>query len=227
MNAGFSRRKFIQTGGSLLLLLPLVEYCKNKSKTGDTKPGNKKRGKKVARVSKKRKQPIVAKMVTNRGWYKNKRNGKIHYFDDRGFTPSLLYLKNQKEFETFVQHLETWDAKQLTLEIFEKKISKKSKDWITEQAALAFASSGNYANAASIIGNRIIKRPANVRMWDLLAVIEMRSGNERVKAEQLELIARFSHTANPALKARLAKYVNTDWQAKFKEKGLLWDNQKI
>ena len=227
MKAGFNRRKFIRTSGSLLLLLPLAQYCNNKSKSAKNDPGKPKDKTTVKRVSKRRKQPIVASMVTNRGWYQNKKNYKIHYFDKRGFTPCLLYLKDKKEFDAFVKHLEPWDVKQLTLPVFEKNVSKKSKDWITENAALAFTNAGNYGSAVTIIKNRIEKRPVNTRMWDLLAVITLRSDDAQLKATQQELITKFSNTKDARLKERLTRYINPDWQTKTKDKGLSWDNQKI
>ena len=178
-------------------------------------------------IRKKKKHPLNMAMVNNRGWYKNKKNGKIHFFDNRGFTPSLHYLKNTKELENFVKHLEPWDAKQLTLEIFQKNISKKKKDWITENAALAFSSIGNYANAGTIIKERIEKRPINLRMWDLLAVIALRSADEQVKATQRELMAKFSNNADKRLAARLGAYDSEAWQTKIKNREFKWNNLKI
>ena len=227
MSEGFNRRKFIKTGGSILLLLPLVEYCKSKPKgtTSNTgKPVNKGIGR---HTSKKRKQPIVASMVTNRGWYKNKKNNKIHFFDNRGFTPSLQYLKNKNEFDAFIKHLEPWDAKQMTLEIYQKNISKKSKDWMTETAALAFISSGNYANAAMVIKERITKRPVNLRLWDLLALVTLRSGDEQLKAAQQELVAKYNDTKDKKLYVHLAGFNRPEWQVKMKDKEITWNNQKI
>ncbi len=230
MNAPFDRRKFIKTGGSILLLLPLVEYCKSRPKATDPSVPGKPKEKGIGRhTSKKRKQPITAAMVSNRGWYKNKKNGKIHYFDKRGFTPSLQYLRNKKEFDVFIQHLEPWDAKQLTLEIYHKNISKKNKDWITETAALAFISSGSYANAATIISERIGKRPVNVRLWDLLALVTIRSGDEQLRIAQQELMTKFSNTKDrhKHLGERLAKFNKPEWLAKMKTAEITWDNQKI
>ena len=166
-------------------------------------------------------------MVSNRGWYKNNKNGKIHFFDDRGFTPSLQYLKNSKEFETFIKHLEPWDARQLTLEIFQKKVSKKNKDWITEISALAFASSGNYVNAGTILKDRIDKRPVNTRMWDLLGIIALRSGDDQVKTTQRELITKYSNTTDKRLALRLSRYGSESWQTKIKDREFKWDNRKI
>ncbi len=167
------------------------------------------------------------KMVSNRGWYKNKKNGKIHFFDERGFTPSLEYLKNDKEFASFVQHLEPWDAKQMTLDIYQKNVSKKNKDWMTEHAALAFISAGNYTGAVTIIKERIEKRPVNVRLWDLLAMVVIKSADEQVKATQQELMTKYANTNDKQLTARLARFNDAAWQAKMKETELSWNQQKI
>ena len=226
MNTGFNRRKFIKTGGSILLLLPLAQYCKSKTKTDSS--SNKSKEKPVVRhSSKKRKQPVTAAMVTNRGWYKNKKNGKIHFFDNRGFTPSLEYLKDKKQFDTFVQHLESWYSKQITLEIYKKNISKKKKDWITENAALAFIAAGNYSGAGTIIKERIEKRPANLRLWDLMAILSLRSNDEQLRSAQQQLVATYSGSNDKKLAVHLAKFANADWETKMKAKELTWNNQKI
>lgn len=226
MTVPFNRRNFIKTGGSLLLLMPLAQYCNNKSKNSTAK--DKPKEKKVARhTSKKKKPPVNMTMVTNRGWYKNKKNGKIHFFDNRGFTPSLLYLKNAKEFDAFVKHLEPWDAKLLTPEIFQKQVSKKNKDWITEQAALVFCTNGNYPAASDIVKNRIEKRPVNVRMWDMMCVISLKSADEKLKTDQQTMIAKYNNTNNKQLLARLARYNEAAWQTKIKDKDFKWDNRKI
>ena len=221
----YNRRNFIISGSAILLLLPFIQYCKSKSKNT---AGDKIKEKQVLRhVTKKRKPPVNMKMVSNRGWYKNKKNGKIHFFDDRGFAPSLQYLKNTKEFEMFIKHLEPWDAKQLTLEIFQKNVSKKNKDWITENAALAFTSFGNYTDAAEIVKSRIEKRPFNVRMWDMFCIITLQSANEKLKGDQQLLITKYRNTTNKQLLQRLARYDETAWQTKIKDKDFKWDNRKI
>ena len=178
MSTGVNRRKFIKTGGSVLLLLPFAQYCKSKTKTSSS-PDKTKEKQVVRHISKKHKPPVTAAMVANRGWYKNKKNGKIHLFDNRGFTPSLEYLKDKKQFYAFIQHLEPWDSKQITLEIYQKNISKKKKDWITENAALAFIAASNFAGAGTIIKERIEKRPVNLRLWDLMAILSIRSNVEQ------------------------------------------------
>lgn len=226
MHAGFNRRKFITTGSSILLLLPFAQYCKNKSKT-DNDPG-KPKGKQVARHStKKHKPPVTMAMVSNRGWYRNKKNGKIHFFDSRGFTPSLEYMKDKQQFDVFVQRLEPWDAKQITLDIYHKNISKKKKDWITEQAALAFVAGGNYSGAGTIIKERIEKRPANLRLWDLMAIMTLRSGDQQVRSAQQELVTKYSSANDKKLVAHLAKFATPEWETKMKAKELTWNNQKI
>ncbi len=227
MNNNFTRRKFIITGGSLLLLSPLLEFCndKSKSKSASSKPDKPKVKTKAVHTAFKRKHPVTPSMAKNRGWYKNKKNGKIHFFDARGFTPSLEYMKNSKEFDTFISHLEPWDAKQMTVEIFEKKVSKKKKDWITENAALVFTSNGNYAAASQIVRSRIEKRPVNVRMWDLLAVITLKSADEQLKAAQQTLITKYS--IDKKLTARLTKFSSETWQSKIINRDYKWDNQKI
>ncbi len=226
MNAGFNRRKFITTSGSILLLLPFAEYCKSKTKPGSdpVKP----KEKQVARhVSKRHKPPVTAAMVTNRGWYKNKKNGKIHFFDNRGFTPSLEFMKDKQQFDVFIQRLEPWDAKQITLDIYQKNISKKKKDWITEQAALAFVAAGNYPGAGTIIKERIEKRPSNLRLWDLMAILKLKSGDQQLSAAQQELVARYNSSTDKKLVAHIAKFANADWETKMKEKEITWNNQKI
>ena len=226
MCAGYNRRKFIMTGGSLLLLLPLAEYCNNGPKQTDIIPRTK--GNKTARhIRKFRKPPVNMKMVTNRGWYRNTRNGKIHFFDERGFTPSLEYVKNGREFENFVKHLEPWDARQLTLETFQKNVSKKKKDWITEQAALVFCSTGNYEAAAEVISGRIEKRHLNVRMWDMLAMISLKTANEKLVSNQAALMAKYNSTDNKLLSARFSRYKEEGWQQKVRNKDFKWDNLKI
>ncbi len=74
---------------------------------------------------KEKKPPIIFARVQNRGWFKNKKNNKIHFFDNKGFTPSLKYLKNDTEFNNFTRNLESFDIQQLTPELFYSKVSKK------------------------------------------------------------------------------------------------------
>src|SRR5689334_20247750 len=126
-----SRRKFIQLAGGagLALVSTSLLNCTYRKKPGGVS------NKPVTRVSKKRKQPVYSAMVQNRGWYINTKNNKIHYFDKRGFTPSLEYFKNKDEFDRFTQHLQLYDARQLTPDIFYRQVSKKNKDWVTEWAA--------------------------------------------------------------------------------------------
>ena len=57
MTVPFNRRNFIKTGGSLLLLMPLAQYCNNKSKNSTAK--DKPKEKKVARHTSKKKKPPV------------------------------------------------------------------------------------------------------------------------------------------------------------------------
>ena len=225
MNAEFNRRKFITTSGSLLMLLPLAQYCKSKSKT-ETKE-KKKDKPSVKHTNKKHKPAITAAMVTNRGWYRHKKNGKIHFFDNRGFTPSLEYMKDKQQFDVFVQRLEPWDAKQITLDIYHKDIIKKKKDWITEQAALAFISAGNYAGAGTIIRERIEKRPENLRLWDLLGIVTLRSGDQQLKAAQQELVTKYNSSNIKKLPEYIAKFANPDWETKMNAKEIKWNNQKI
>ena len=188
MNAAFNRRKFITTGGSILLLLPFAQYCKSRSKTDTGKPKDKQS---IKHTSKMRKPSVNAAMVSNRGWYRNKKNGKIHFFDNRGFTPTLEYMKDKQQFDVFIQRLEPWDAKQITLDIYHKNISKKKKDWITEQAALAFVAAGNFQGAGAIIKERIEKRPVNLRLWDLMAIVILKSNDQQLRSAQQELVARY------------------------------------
>ena len=225
MNEGLNRRKFITTGGSILLLLPFAQYCKSKSKS-ETKEKSKEKPS-VKHTSKKHKPAITAAMVTNRGWYKNKKNGKIHFFDNRGFTPSLEYMKDKQQFDVFIQRLEPWDAKQITLDIYHKNISKKKKDWITEQASLAFVSAGNYPGAGTILKERIEKRPSNLRLWDLMAIVALRSGDQQLKASHQELVAKYSSSNEKKLATHIAKFGNPDWETKMNAKELTWNNQKI
>ena len=96
---------------------------------------------------KEKKPPIIFARVQNRGWFKNKKNNKIHFFDNKGFTHSLKYLKNDTEFNNFTRNLEPFDIQQLTPELFYSKVSKKIKDWITEYAALGFVSINKRADA--------------------------------------------------------------------------------
>ena len=93
----------------MLVMLPILEYCKGKTgKTSNTDSSNTKpKGKEIAKhVSKRRKPPVTMAMVTNRGWYQHTKNKKIHFFDNRGYTPSLEYMKDKNQFDVFVKHLE-------------------------------------------------------------------------------------------------------------------------
>ena len=224
MTAGYDRRRFIQTGGGLLLLLPLAQFCNNGA---EKEPAKKKAPQAVRHSGKKRKRPVAASTVSNRGWYLNTKNKKIHFFDRRGYTPSLEYLRDAKEFQAFVKHLEPWDPKQLNRSVFDKQVSKKNKDWITEQAALAMAASGNHADAAEVIRRRIEKRPLNFRLWDLLSILALRSGNESLRATQQQLVSSHTGKAMPKLNERLVRYGSADWQEKMRTKEMNWDNQKI
>jgi len=226
MDTGFNRRKFITTGGSLLLLAPFAQYCKSKSKTDSGKDKSKEK-QAVKHSSKRHKSPIAAAMVTNRGWYRNKKNGKIHFFDNRGFTPSLEYMKDKQQFDVFIQRLEPWDAKQITLDIYHKNISKKKKDWITEHASLAFIAAANYPGAATIIKERIEQRPSNLRLWDLMAIVALRSNDPQVKATQQELVAKYSSSNVKNLATHIAKFGTPEREAKMNAKELTWNNQKI
>jgi len=225
MNDGFNRRKFLTTSGSILLLLPIAQYCKSKSKTDSKEKPKDKTS--VKHTSKKHKPPITAAMVSNRGWYRNKKNGKIHFFDNRGFTPSLEYMKDKQQFDVFIQRLEPWDAKQITLDIYHKNISKKKKDWITEQAALAFVAAGNYPGAGTIIKERIEQRPSNMRLWDLMGIVTFRSQDQQLKAAQQGLVTKYSSSNIKKLPAYIAKFASPDWEAKMTAKEITWNNQKI
>ena len=115
----------------------------------------------------------------------------------------------------------------LHLKYFKRMSVKKSKDWITENAALAFTSFGNYTDAAEIVKSRIEKRPFNVRMWDMFCIITLQSANEKLKGDQQLLITKYRNTTNKQLLQRLARYDETAWQTKIKDKEFKWDNRKI
>jgi hypothetical protein len=224
MKHEFDRRRFISTGGSLLLLLPLAQHCKSKS-TKQTNTDSTKSKPTVKRVSKQHKPAITMAMVSNRGWYQHSKNKKIHYFDGRGYTPSLEFVKDKAQFDSFVKHLQPWDAKLISMETWQKNISKKKKDWITEHAALAFIAIENYSGAGTVIQDRIKQRPANLRLWDLMAITSLK--DDQVKNSLQQLANNYSNTNDKRLYTHLAKFATADWQSKLRAKELTWNNQKI
>lgn len=224
MTQAFNRRRFIYTSGSLLLLLPLAQHCKSGS---DKEKGAEKPKERIAarHRSRLRKPPVTMAMVSNRGWYQHSKNRKIHYFDNRGYTPSLEFMKDKAQFDTFIAHLQPWDPKQITMDDWKRNIVKKKKDWMTEQAALAFIAAGSYQNAALVIRERIEKRPANLRLWDLLAITSIK--DDQVNTSMQEMVKKYSDSIDKKLYTHLAKFSGADWQTKLKARELTWNNQKI
>jgi len=113
----------------------------------------------------------------------------------------------------------------MTLDTYKKNISKKKKDWIAEQAALAFVAIGNYPDAATVVKDRIEKRPANLRLWDLLTIMSVK--NDQARAAHQQLVAKYNSTSDKKLASHLAKFANADWPSKLGNKDLTWNNQKI
>ena len=219
-----TRRRFIRlAGGTALAGIVSVSFLDCNS-TGK-KPGNP-NNKKLVRT-KSRIPPVKMAQVQNRGWYINKRNNKIHFFDKRGYTPALEFMKNRNEFDTFTRNLQPYDAQQLTLEIYTKQVSKKKKDWIGEQTALAFLSFKKFADAFTVVQGRIEKRPVNYRMWDLAGIVAIRSSDSGLSNQFSQLTAKYNSSNDEKLKKRLEKYAGETWQTKIKEKEVKWGDQTI
>ena len=86
---------------------------------------------------------------------------------------------------------------------------------------------GNYEAAAEVISGRIEKRHLNVRMWDMLAMISLKTANEKLVSNQAALMAKYNSTDNKLLSARFSRYKEEGWQQKVRNKDFKWDNLKI
>jgi hypothetical protein len=166
--------------------------------------------------------------VQLRGWNQNTKTKKIHYFDEKGYTPALWYVKDRTQFDLFIKNLAPFDHNSLTMDVYHSQVSKKYRQWIAEHAALSFAARGQLENALMILQEAIHKRPVNYRLWDLAAALAYTPGHEVIRTGFETMQTQYSGHSDQRLRSRIEKYADKVWQQKRMNKpGSTWNKQNI